>query len=1829
MTSRLDRLFVLLETGSSAVTRRAAATQLGEVQRLYPHELHKLLTRLNALIRSPTWETRIAAGQAVQAILDNVPQWDPPGVDIKAEKDNVWQNGRLTFSNFDLKNVISKSDCLMGSEGKEYDAEADQQETDVKERLARERQQLNTRLQGLGHDSTALVSMLLTAEDIKPSTTPQPPSNKLNVSEVVNMNNHSGLSSREMNREKRKARQALMKQKSRDASTDYQDEEEPERKKIKQEDCKELLDEPTTPGENVPDMTGSWGPEAIDWPLEAFSEGLCSSLFSSNWEVRHGAATALRELIRIHGRGAGKSADMPSSQMEEMHQYWLEDVSLRLVCVLALDRFGDYVSDQVVAPVRETCSQVLGSVVNLMSKERVEYLLRVLLELLDHPEWEARHGGLLGLKYVLAVRGDLVECLLPAAFPAILQGLGDAVDDVGAVAAGALIAPSPWLLRLMPDCVAVTVRRLWDLLADQDELASACNSFMGLLAALLSDPLGQGLVSIDQSVVSRLWPFLSHNTSSVRKATLQTLVTLTGAKGTTLTWSPDLLQNALCHIYQRALIEPTLDLVETVWGNLVRNSSLENLLLAVCPCVSTWLCLAMQPTKIAFDPSVLIQAKSPAKEQKSRNRNRNCVNTDAGGAIPHCELKLYIGGSETIPLATREKHAIVARCMAARMLGLLSCYIVKPAPNAVYTADQESPIDIYVKVICAHLNSKSALQRMVVGLVVAEFARLERPEPCPTALIARLHTALTENVYYDEISTSFIRLLQEANDFIATLKHYNISFDQEAYRKVLTLEQIQQLSGPVFQQTLINCKLKTKIHENLESRRKSIQGAVSQTSSDQQLLTVSTQAALAGATLMLGSLPEKLNPVIKPLMEAIKKEENQELQVLAARHLAELMSVCIDRNPCPNNKIIVNLCNFLRSDTDFTPKIYRQDGEGSSKEPAASKSNSLNCFTDNDNYSGILTLINQHKSAEIAVLKRTNSSGNRGPGRPPVTDIPLEELFSADDDVKKMNRIQRRGAVFALTTIASHCGSELPVKQPKLWEMMIQHLQELIDPNTFVPASAVNCDAVAEDLVSTLQILEVTTPALHSSLLPQVFTVMPQLLLCLEHGYRAVRHLAARCLAALACVDGVTAMTAVVDRVLPLLAATTCHIRRQGAAEAIAQLIDKLQINIIPYVVLLVIPLLGRMSDKEPSVRQIATHCFATLIQLMPLDGAIPNPPALTPSLNEKKDKDKAFLDQLFNPKTIQDYKVPVPINAELRSYQQSGVNWLAFLNKYKLHGILCDDMGLGKTLQSICILAGDHYTRQQQYKLTKSPDCLPLPSLVICPPTLTGHWVYEVEKFLSKKYLNPLQYAGPPVERERLRSKVSKHDLIIASYDIVRKDIDFFSVIKWNYVILDEGHVIKNGKTKSSKAIKQLTANHRLILSGTPIQNNVLELWSLFDFLMPGFLGTERQFTAKYSRPILASRDPKSSLREQEAGVLAMEALHRQVLPFVLRRMKEDVLKDLPPKITQDYYCELSPLQEQLYEDFTKSHAHQNLAQTIGSNASNFQGNPHIFQALRYLQNVCNHPKLVLTPQHPEFNKISMQLLAKSSSLNDINHAAKLPALKQLLLDCGIGSDSSGSTTEPVVNQHRALIFCQLKAMLDILENDFFKTNMPNVSYLRLDGSIPPGARHSVVTQFNNDPSIDVLLLTTHVGGLGLNLTGADTVIFVEHDWSPMKDLQAMDRAHRIGQKKVVNVYRLITRATLEEKIMGLQKFKLMTANTVISSENSHIMTMGTDKLLDLFSLNKQEGSPGATSINSPQATSSGQSAKSMIESLPDLWEDNCYEEEYDITTFIRNLKS
>ncbi|XP_043463907.1 TATA-binding protein-associated factor 172 [Leptopilina heterotoma] len=1881
MTSRLDRLFILLETGTNAVTKRAAAQQLGEAQRLHPHELHHLLTRVSVLLKSPQWDTRVSAAHAVQAILSQVPPWNPEPVKEELNSNNSKLSQRrtsnasrkLSLHDFDMTQVLARSSHLTGSEGSEYDIVGDDQSLMNQEEKIATNLGLHPRLMGVD------AAELFTAEDLAPVVSlPASKNAPIKVSIEETLGQGEGLSRREMNRARRKARQSISKQRSRDPDEGPQDlsttcnnqsqlnnSVENQAKKIKLE---ETISEgwwsssSSESGLTVPDGTGCWPETAIDWPLESFAETLCQDLFSQKWEVRHGAATALRELVRLHGKGAGKSRDQTEKEMEESHRKWVVDAALRLLCVLGLDRFGDFVSDQVVAPVRETCAQALGSLMLLIAKEKCEDLsnsdimgiLSVILKLLKHDEWEARHGALLALKYLLAVRDDLLDDILPKAFPDIMKGLADPVDDVGAAAASALIPVASVLPRLLdPSQLEMVVEQLWQLLKEQDDLAAACNSFMGLLAAILSLPAARSCLKPQplSEVLPRMWPFFNHSSSSVRKATLQTLQTLTGDDGDDKEkrkerWGESgsvVLQEALRHVYQRVLIEhvPSIQKVaERVWENLVVRSDLEMLLHAACPLVSTWLCLAMQPEHVPFNLSLLMNVSSTHKNTKT---TQSICDDVSGSNKPTSELKIYLGGVETVSQSTRHANVVRARCMTSKMLGLLSSYLVMPAPGVVYTPEIPSPALCYAKVLMAHLNSKSALQRTVVGLTMAYWAAIDYQNlpDVPENLRDKLIACLNECVYYDEVAGSFTRLLHESRDYLATLKHYKIPIPIEVNSSgVMTLEQVTILAAKPVPGAIISgttgssengsvsgigsnpviVKLKPKLVESLEERRRGLENGANTTAKQQHSFNITSMAALAGAATMLKCLPpapQPLNPVIKPLMESVKREEDEELQTMSAKYLSHLVNFCVERKPCPNTKIATNLCTFLCSDVEFTPRATGG--------------------TNYDPFDGILTLSNRQKYAERVAYGRgvcAGTSGVRGPGRPPATDIPLEELLACEEPEAKAARTTRRGATFALTAIATLFDTHFPSRLPHLWDLMVP----TIIRNTETQGrnfQDTNFQEQVNQLVFSLQLLEIIAPHIAQPLLPQILECLPYLCILLAHPYKAVRHMSSRCMAVLSLLDVDKTMPYIVRSVIPLLETTNAEeridrarpndmdIRRQGAAEALACLVEKLEVRIVPYAVLFMVPLLGRMSDQNQFVRLACSSTFATLVQLLPLDpGAI----ADTPHLVEEKAQERRFLDQLLNPHNIPDTKMPITVVAELRSYQQQGLNWLDFLNRYRLHGILCDDMGLGKTLQTLCILALDHHRNPQ------AP-----PSIVVCPPTLTGHWVYEVEKFFTTLDLSVIQYAGAPSEREKIRSRVPQCKLVVGSYDILRKDIEFFESIQWNYCVLDEGHIIKNGKTKSAKATKRLHAYHRLILTGTPVQNDVLELWSLFDFLMPGFLGSEKHFAAKYSRPILACRDPKAGPKEQEAGALAMESLHRQVLPFLLRRHKEDVLKDLPPKITQDYYCELSSVQRKLYEDFQSRHS-----ETLMTNSTASVGvKGHVFQALRYLRNVCNHPKLVLTPKHPQYQSICASLQQRQINLSDIELGAKLPALKQLLLDCGIGqtqqqlnrnlnmANDGQQQPQQLVSQHRALIFCQLKVMLDIVEKDLLRVHLPTVTYLRLDGSIPPAQRHSVVARFNADPSIDVLLLTTQVGGLGLNLTGADTVIFVEHDWNPMKDLQAMDRAHRIGQKKVVNVYRLVTRSTVEEKIMGLQKFKLLTVNTVISTDNASLQTMGTEQILDLFSLDngkekKSERSGDATSKVSGVPGVS----RTILEILPELWEQQQYDDEYDLDAYLSTLK-
>ncbi|KAL2547968.1 TATA-binding protein-associated factor BTAF1 [Forsythia ovata] len=453
-------------------------------------------------------------------------------------------------------------------------------------------------------------------------------------------------------------------------------------------------------------------------------------------------------------------------------------------------------------------------------------------------------------------------------------------------------------------------------------------------------------------------------------------------------------------------------------------------------------------------------------------------------------------------------------------------------------------------------------------------------------------------------------------------------------------------------------------------------------------------------------------------------------------------------------------------------------------------------------------------------------------------------LSPGEDRSRVEGFISRRGSELALKYLCVKYGGSLFEKLPKIWNCLV----EFIKPCTMEGLNAEDeklIDQAIESirdpqiLINNIQVVHSIAPILDETLKPKLLTPLPCIFRCVCHSHIAVRLSASRCITAIAKSMALDVMGAVIENDVPMLGDMTSVHGRQGAGMLVSLLVQGLGLELVPYSPLLVVPLLKCMGDCDHCVRQSVTHSFAALVPLLLLARGISPPVGLTESRNKE---DAQFLEQLVDNSHIDDYKLSFELKVTLRRYQQEGINWLAFLKRFNLRGILCDDMGLGKTLQASAIVASDI----AEHIAANNANDLP-PSLIVCPSTLVGHWVYEIEKFIDSSLLTTLQYIGSAQERSSLQPQFDKHN------------------------------------------------------------NNVLDLWSLFDSLMPGFLGTERQFQATYGKPLLAARDPKCSAKDAEAGALAMEALHKQVMPFLLRRTKDEVLSDLPEKIIQDRYCDLA----------------------------------------------------------------------------------------------------------------------------------------------------------------------------------------------------------------------------------------------------------------------------------------------------------------------------------
>lgn len=568
------------------------------------------------------------------------------------------------------------------------------------------------------------------------------------------------------------------------------------------------------------------------------------------------------------------------------------------------------------------------------------------------------------------------------------------------------------------------------------------------------------------------------------------------------------------------------------------------------------------------------------------------------------------------------------------------------------------------------------------------------------------------------------------------------------------------------------------------------------------------------------------------------------------------------------------------------------------------------------------------------------------------------------------------------------------------------------------------------------------------------------------------------------------------DQQVPLAAIRKAILNKQEAV-----LLDDGTLGIIPAEWLEQYGLLLKIgTEKEGKVRVSKLH-YSLLDEL----GDKLNNKDIQAEIAEKKQK-------LINFNGIQTHLLPsAAINAQLRPYQLAGFQWLQALDDLGWGGCLADDMGLGKTLQAITFL---------QFLKEKKPGST---QLIVCPTSLIFNWENELDKFCpALKYHT---YYG------NMRSFDDAHfeqfDLILTTYGVVRIDIEHLSKFNWHYIILDESQAIKNPDAQVTKSLQLLKAQNKLILSGTPVQNNTYDLFAQFNFINPGFLGHREFFKQEFANPIDKFGDKQKS-----------EQLRRMVYPFMLRRTKEQVATDLPDKTEMILWCSMNKAQRSIYDEY-KNYYRNMLLKKIEEEGMGKSG-IYVLEGLLRLRQICDHPALI---------KENMETETASESVKT----------EELMRE--IQENSGG---------HKLLVFSQFTEMLHLISKELEKAAIP---FCYLDGSTPLAKRKTEVKRFQEDESIKVFLISLKAGGVGLNLTAADYVYLVDPWWNPAAEQQAIDRTHRIGQTRKIFAYKMICKDTVEEKILQLQQKKKSLADDLINEESGFVKKLTKDDIAFLFS--------------------------------------------------------
>ena len=499
----------------------------------------------------------------------------------------------------------------------------------------------------------------------------------------------------------------------------------------------------------------------------------------------------------------------------------------------------------------------------------------------------------------------------------------------------------------------------------------------------------------------------------------------------------------------------------------------------------------------------------------------------------------------------------------------------------------------------------------------------------------------------------------------------------------------------------------------------------------------------------------------------------------------------------------------------------------------------------------------------------------------------------------------------------------------------------------------------------------------------------------------------------------------------------------------------------------------------------------------------------------KQDDNFKTLVDDVKDKRINEKFELPKNLNASLREYQKLGFDWVKTLDAYGLGGILADDMGLGKTLQMLSVIL--------DYFENISDEDNKLPVLVVCPSSLSLNWLEESKKFTPT--LKSVVISGDQESRNAMINNINDYNLVITSYDLLKRDLDLYKEKNYlfRYIIADEAQYIKNNLTKNAKAIKEIRAVSRFALTGTPIENSLSELWSIFDFIMPGYLFSYNKFKNSYEVPIIKEGDTQS-----------MNKLKMMIEPFILRRVKEKVLSELPDKTITVLNNEMNDEQKKIYLSFVESARKEISAEIEEKGINNSQ--IKILALLMRLRQICCHPGLFLQNYKGESSKLNQCI--------------------EIIVDAIKGG-------------HKILLFSGYSSMFEYIENEL---NKHGIKFMKLVGQTKVDTRMDLVNKFNEDDDIKVFLISLKAGGTGLNLISADMVIHYDPWWNLSAENQATDRTYRIGQKRNVQVYKLITKNSIEEKIYNLQEKKAKLANDMLSTNEVFLNKLSKDEIMNLF---------------------------------------------------------